>query len=295
MTAHAAARPALRKKLFVALGVAVVAGAAGYGIWYGLVGSRYVSTDDAYVQADAAQVTPAIAGTIKSLNAQDTQAVKTGDVLAELDPVDAQLALDQANARLASARADAEKAQLDFDRRSALAGSGSVSGEELSNAKSALVAAQATVTTAEAQAHQATVDLSRTTVLSPIDGVVAKRGVQVGQRVMAGTPLMTVVPLKDVYVNANFREVQLRKVKVGQPAELDADLYGSGVAYHGTVTGIAGGTGSAFAVIPAQNATGNWIKVVQRLPVRIALDPDELAKHPLQVGLSMNVTIDTGR
>ena len=124
--------------------------------------------------------------------------------------------------------------------------------------------------------------------------MIAQRNVQVGQRVAAGTPIMTVVPLNSMYVDANFKEGQLKKVRVGQPARLTADLYGNSVVYHGTVIGLAGGTGSAFAIIPAQNATGNWIKVVQRLPVRIMLDPAELKEHPLRVGLSTDVTIDVG-
>ena len=128
---------------------------------------------------------------------------------------------------------------------------------------------------------------------APFDGVVARRQIEVGQKVKAGTVVMTVVPTQQVHVDANFKEGQLGKVRAGQPVELKADLYGSSVVYHGVVAGLAGGTGSAFAAIPAQNATGNWIKVVQRVPVRIAIDPAELAQRPLQVGLSMEVSIDT--
>ena len=141
---------------------------------------------------------------------------------------------------------------------------------------------------------QAELDLSRTVIRAPADGVIAKNVIEVGQRVQAGAPLMVVVPIQAAYVDANFKEVQLRKVHVGQPVTLTSDLYGGKVKFHGRVTGFSGGTGSAFAVIPAQNATGNWIKVVQRLPVRIELDPRELAKHPLRVGLSMTADIDVG-
>ncbi|MDN5507227.1 MAG: HlyD family efflux transporter periplasmic adaptor subunit, partial [Comamonas sp.] len=140
---------------------------------------------------------------------------------------------------------------------------------------------------------QAQVDLDRTTVRAPVTGVVAKRSVQLGQRVAAGAPLMSVVPVQQMYVDANFKEGQLGKVRVGQRVQLQSDLYGSDVKYSGTVVGFSGGSGSAFAAIPAQNATGNWIKVVQRLPVRIQLDAAELAKNPLRVGLSMQVTVDT--
>ncbi|PXA87838.1 EmrA/EmrK family multidrug efflux transporter periplasmic adaptor subunit, partial [Caulobacter sp. D4A] len=149
------------------------------------------------------------------------------------------------------------------------------------------------VAAARAKVEQAQLDLSRTVIRAPIDGVVAKRNVQIGQRVAAGSPVMQVVPIGAAYVDANFKEGQLRKVKIGQPVELEADLYGGSVKYHGKVAGLSGGTGAAFALIPAQNATGNWIKVVQRLPVRVAIDPTDLKAHPLRVGLSMKATIDT--
>lgn len=238
----------------------------------------------------------------------------------------------RAQAQLVSAQADLERATVDLQRREALAKSGSVSGDELTRAQNAFAAAQAQLAAAQAalaqaranrqaavgakqvnatliegtttetnpevllaraRVDQARVDLERTTIRAPIDGIVAKRTVQVGQRVQAGAHLMSIVPVQDMYVDANFKEVQLEKVRVGQQAEVYADLYGKKVIYHGTVAGFSGGSGAAFAALPAQNATGNWIKVVQRLPVRIALDPRELAEHPLRVGLSMNVTIDT--
>ena len=154
------------------------------------------------------------------------------------------------------------------------------------------VATNPEVLSSQAKLDQAKLDLSRATVRAPIEGVVAKRQVQVGQRVSTGATLMTIVPVQDAYVDANFKEVQLRKVRVGQPVELTADLYGGDATYHGRVIGFSGGTGSAFAVIPSQNATGNWIKVVQRLAVRVGLDKQELAAHPLLVGLSMKVRID---
>ena len=150
------------------------------------------------------------------------------------------------------------------------------------------------VASARSKLDSAKLDLARTVIRAPFDGVIAQRNVQVGQRIAAGTPIMTVVPLNSMYVDANYKEGQLKKVRVGQKARLTADIYGRSVVYHGTVTGLAGGTGSAFAIIPAQNATGNWIKVVQRLPVRIMLDPAELQQHPLRVGLSMDATIDVG-
>jgi membrane fusion protein (multidrug efflux system) len=147
------------------------------------------------------------------------------------------------------------------------------------------------VLAARAALDQARVDLDRTILRAPVDGVVSRRQVQVGQRVQPGAMLMIVVPVEAAYVDANFKEVQLAEVRPAQRVELTSDLYGDDVVYHGTVMGFSGGTGAAFAIVPAQNATGNWIKVVQRLPVRIKLDPRELARHPLRVGLSMNVDV----
>jgi membrane fusion protein (multidrug efflux system) len=149
------------------------------------------------------------------------------------------------------------------------------------------------VAAARARLAQARLNLDRTVIRAPISGVVTQRQVQVGQRIQAGAPIMTLVPLDAVFVDANFKESQLRDVKPGQKVELTADFYGSDVTFHGTVKGFAGGTGAAFSLIPAQNATGNWVKVVQRLPVRITLDRRELAEHPLRVGLTMTATVDT--
>jgi membrane fusion protein (multidrug efflux system) len=239
---------------------------------------------------------------------------------------------ERAAAQVESAIADFDRAQLDLQRREALVTSGSVSGDELSRARNAFETAKASLSAAYAQAaqaranrnaavgsreanavliagtteesnpevalarakrDQAKVNLERTVIRAPVDGVVAKRSVQVGQQVKEGAALLSVVPVAQVHVDANFKEGQLDKVRIGQPAKVRADLYGKSVIYHGVVSGLSGGTGATFATIPAQNATGNWIKVVQRVPVRIALDEAELAAHPLQIGLSMVVTIDT--
>jgi membrane fusion protein (multidrug efflux system) len=148
------------------------------------------------------------------------------------------------------------------------------------------------VQAAAARVREAWLATQRVALAAPVDGYVAKRNVQLGQRVAAGSALMTIVPLKEVWVDANFKEVQLRHLRLNQPAKLTADVYGKTVTYTGRVAGLGAGTGAAFALLPAQNATGNWIKVVQRVPVRIALDPAQLAEHPLRVGLSMAVEVD---
>ena len=238
----------------------------------------------------------------------------------------------RANFALNSAKSDFEKASIELQRREALISSGAISAEELTNAKNAYTntkasyesskaaveqakaALNSTIGTKDANAtlingvnvdenpevlaskarlEQAKVDFDRTIIKAPIDGIVAKRQVQLGQKVQSGTPLLSVVPVQNMHVDANFKEVQLEKVKVGQPVIVHADIYGKSVTYHGVVEGFSGGSGSAFSAIPAQNATGNWIKVVQRVPVRIALNEKELQEHPLKVGLSMDVEIDT--
>jgi membrane fusion protein (multidrug efflux system) len=359
-------KAAARKRLFGLLGLGVLGAAILYGLYYILIGSHYVSTDDAYVGADTALITPIVAGTVTKVHVADTDQVKAGDVLVELDNTDLGFVVAQAAAQygqaqrrvrqyqantsaagatvvarnadisraaadVASAQANLERARVELGRRQNLSASGAVSGEELSQAQTAvrnMEAALAVARAAQAQARagkltaqgqlaaqsalvegagvdnnpevaaakaawdRARSDFSHTVLRAPIAGIVAKRNVQVGQRVAVGAPLMSVVPVDQVYVDANFKEGQLKKVRLGQPVKLKSDYYGGGVVYHGTVVGIGGGTGSAFAVIPAQNATGNWIKVVQRLPVRVKLDPKEVQANPLRVGLSMKAEVD---
>jgi membrane fusion protein, multidrug efflux system len=296
----------IRIILFSLLALTVAVAGGGYYSYWKHVGSRYVSTDNAYTAAEVAVVAAEIDGPVAAVNVVDSQQVKHGDVLIVIDDTDARLALRQAEADLARARAqvasatsDLERSGIDLQRRQALVASGSVSGDELTkvingagDARASLNAARASVALAQARVDKAKVDLGRTVIRSPVDGVIARREVQLGQRVQPSTPLLDVVPVSEMYVNANFKEVQLKKVRPGQTVELESDLYGKKVAFHGVIEGFNGGTGAAFALIPAQNATGNWIKVVQRLPVRIRLNPDELAAHPLRVGLSMNAKVD---
>ena len=209
-----------------------------------------------------------------------------------------------------------QKARADVARREGLVATGAVSAEELAHAREALAAAQAAlaastenlsrnralvdattledqpqVEAAAAQLRTAYLNLQRTRIVAPVSGYVAKRSVQLGQRVQPGVPLMTVVPLEQLWVEANFKETQLAKMRIGQPVELESDLYGGDVTFHGRVTSLGLGTGSAFSLLPAQNASGNWIKIVQRVPVRIDLEANELAKHPLRLGLSMSVDV----
>ncbi len=360
---------ATRKQLLTYVGIAVAIGVVAYGAYYGLVASHFVSTDNAYVGAETAQVNALVAGPVKSIAVVETQTVKAGDILMTIDDSDARIAVEQAQADLAlaqrhvqgyyandaalagqvgarqaevarstamiaSAQSALDNAKTELTRRQNLSTSGAVSQEELTSAQNAYSQAQAAYNTAlagraealagvqaaggerqgnavnfsgvsaaqnpEVLAAQAKLDaanlaLSRTVVRAPTNGIVARKAVQVGQQVAIGTPMMTVVPTAQAYVDANFKEGQLTKVVPGQKVELTSDLYGKKIVYHGTVRGISGGTGSAFSLIPAQNASGNWIKVVQRLPVRIDLDPKEVAAHPLRVGLSMDAKIDVSK
>jgi len=224
---------------------------------------------------------------------------------------------DQLAAVVSQRRADLARAQADFDRRKNLLASGAVSGEELGHARDELSAARDALTAAQknlsaslalvgstgvaqnpdvqaaaTQVERAWLALQRTSVRAPVTGYVARRAVQLGDRISPGVPLMSVVPLERLWVEANFKEVQLNRMRIGQPVRVVSDLYGGKVGYHGRVAGLGMGTGAAFALLPAQNATGNWIKVVQRVPVRVLLDPQELREHPLRIGLSMTATVD---
>ncbi|MBB5412909.1 MULTISPECIES: EmrA/EmrK family multidrug efflux transporter periplasmic adaptor subunit [unclassified Paraburkholderia] len=339
-----AANNGKRKRMMTLLVIVILIAAVAYGLYYFLVARFHEDTDDAYVSGNVVQITPQVTGTVIAVNADDTQVVKAGDPLVVLDPADARVALEQAEAnlaqvvrqvrglfaddsqyeaRVAASQADLSRAQDDLKRRMTVAQTGAVSQEEISHARDSVKSAQAAldaakqqlaanraltanttiadhpnVQAAAAKLRDAYLNHARNTLPAPVTGYVAKRSVQVGQRVSPGSPLMAIVPLHDVWVEANFKEVQLKHMRIGQPVELTADVYGSSVPYHGKVVGFSAGTGSAFSLLPAQNATGNWIKVVQRLPVRISLDPQELEKHPLRIGLSMqadvNIKDDTG-
>ncbi|MBP6363130.1 MAG: HlyD family secretion protein [Novosphingobium sp.] len=356
-----------RQKYLRLFATALIVVAAVWGIWYFLTQAGRVHTDNAYVGADSAVVTPLVSGAVKEVRVGNTQQVAKGDVLLVIDNADARIDLAnaeallmqarqrfrqarsggtssaarvdardadvaQAQARLAAAQAEHRKAQEAYERRQKLAASGAVSAEEVSQSVAAWQAARAKLTqaraevataaamkssaagdlessealtagftestapdvvAAQARVDQARLNLERTVIRAPISGVVTNRNAQVGQRINAGAQLMVLVPLDAMFVDANFKESQLREVKPGQPVELTSDFYGSKVVFRGRVKGFAGGTGAAFSIIPAQNASGNWVKVVQRLPVRVQLDPAQLKAHPLRVGLSMSATIDT--
>ncbi|WP_067734002.1 HlyD family secretion protein [Novosphingobium naphthalenivorans] len=350
--------------VWLAIGLAVVVGL--YFLYDIILGGRSVSTDNAYVAGEMAEVTPLTSGKVVDVMVTDTQPVRRGQILFRIDDSDQRIALAEARAgleyarrrygqsrandtalgaaadasetqigaaqaKVASAQAALAKAQTDYDRRAALAGTGAVSAEDITAAREALATAKAAAQEAQAglasarsnaisarrqeeaalaltrgtsvdtapevllamsRLATAELDLKRTIIRAPIDGIIAKRTIQVGQKVENGKVAMAIVPVGELYVDANFKEDQLGKVRSGQKAELTSDFYGDDVVFHGKVVGFSGGTGAAFSLIPAQNATGNWIKVVQRLPVRIELDPKELKEHPLRIGLSMDAKIE---
>ncbi|HXD42713.1 MAG TPA: HlyD family efflux transporter periplasmic adaptor subunit [Ramlibacter sp.] len=322
----------------IAYGV-LLAGCLGYGGYWALSAQYRESTEDAYVDGNVVQVTPQGSGTVTAINADNTDDVPAGKVLLTLNPVDARMGLERAEAQLAKTvrqvrgqfssasqmqanldlrRIDFSRAQSDLERRVPLVKTGAVSNEDFRHAEEAVRSAQAALAAAEqqfagnyalvdsisAEAHpdvvmaatqvrDAYVASARTELRAPVGGMVTKRNVQVGQRVSPGIALMSIVSLDHLWVTANFKESQLRDIRIGQPVRLTADVYGRSVEYVGKVVGLDAGTGSAFSLFPAQNATGNWIKVVQRVPVRIAMDANQLASHPLRLGLSMKVEVDT--
>ncbi|AKK68171.1 efflux RND transporter periplasmic adaptor subunit [Xanthomonas translucens] len=225
--------------------------------------------------------------------------------------------VEGAQAELSAQQVTLQRARADVARRSSLVATGAISAEELAHARDQLAAAEAAVSgsretvernraliddngvahqpdvqAAAAQLRQAFLNNARSAIVAPVSGYVARRSVQVGQRVQPGTALMAVVPLEQVWVEANFKETQLKHMRLGQPVELQSDLYGGAVRYQGTVQSLGLGTGSAFSLLPAQNASGNWIKIVQRVPVRIAIDAKQLAQNPLRIGLSMKVDVN---
>jgi membrane fusion protein (multidrug efflux system) len=338
MTNDVTTSPKKRNRALLGLTALFILAGIAYAIYYVLVLSTRLDTDNAYVGGNLVTLSSQVPGTVVSINADETQMVNAGAELIRLDPSDADVALAQAEARLGSVvrqqrerysnvtqydAAIAERtialqaARQDLARRLPLAEGATLSGEEIAHARRAVESAAAAldvtrkqagaahagvagvspahhplVEAARADYMQAWLASRRNTIVAPVSGYVARRSVQLGARINPGAPLLTIVPLDQLWVDANFKESELRDVRVGQNATVEADLYGSKVRFHGKVMGLSAGTGSAFSLLPAQNASGNWIKVVQRLPVRISLDPRELAAHPLRVGLSTKVTLD---
>ncbi|MEC5344730.1 multidrug efflux MFS transporter periplasmic adaptor subunit EmrA [Brenneria populi] len=328
-----------RKRILTLLTVVfIVLGCIWFVYWF-LVLRHHQSTDDSYVAGNQIQVMAQVTGSVTRVNVDDTDFVKQGDVLVELDSTDAQQAFERSRTALANSvrqthqlminskqyQANIEllqiklsQAQSDLNRREALGQANAIGREEVQHARDAVASAKASLEVArqQYQANQAMIldtpleqqptiqqsaaamrdawlALQRTKIVSPVNGYVSRRSVQVGARITTTSALMAVVPADRLWVNANFKETQLANMRIGQPATVVADIYGDSVVYQGKVVGLDMGTGSAFSLLPAQNATGNWIKVVQRLPVRIELDARQIEKYPLRIGLSALVNVDT--
>jgi membrane fusion protein (multidrug efflux system) len=328
-----------RKLALVGLSVTFLGAALVYGGYWAMVGRFHQSTDDAYVAGNQVPITAEAQGTVRAILADETTQVQEGQVLVRLDDSDAQVALQEAEAKLAStvrrveqmyatarqldAKVESQQATLtlarsDYERHKNLnqrgyysasalehsATSVQIDEHDLTQAEQARQAVRAQVVNTDIMDHPdvklaasevraAYLNLERMTIVSPVRGYIAKRNVQIGARVDGSAPLMLVVPMDQIWVDANFKESQLGRIRPGEPVTLRSDLYGGSVAFHGTVAGVDAGTGSAFALLPAQNATGNWIKVVQRVPVRVLIAPADFAAHPLRIGLSMDVDVDT--
>jgi membrane fusion protein (multidrug efflux system) len=312
------------KIFFILLSIILIA----YFTYQFSIGMHYETTDNAYVSAPQLQVSSQVEGTISAVLVAETQFVKAGETLYRIDLTESKIASEMADADLVKAvktvrslvlnveqkKHDFDRANQDYQRRVALKGPAAYSTEEIEHLKTQVevsknlynqalenaygltkfekISSHPDVMKAVGQVKRNYVTLLRSEVKAPVDAVVAKRNAQVGQRVIPGTVLAGLILNESMWVDANFKENQLANIRVGQPVELEADIYGSKVSFPGKVIGFSPGTGASLALLPAQNATGNWVKVVQRLPVRIEIDAETLKKYPLKVGLSMVAKID---
>ncbi|WP_253306572.1 HlyD family secretion protein [unidentified bacterial endosymbiont] len=328
-----------RRRALCYLGSVVAVAALIYGIYWWLNARHYQETNDAYVVGDQIPITAQINGKVQLVAADTTDVVQAGDLLVQLDPVDAEQILERAKLALAQCvrqthsrllerqqlaakvvqqRLVLQQAEGDLQRRTLLGRRGAIGQEAVQHtretvqqaqislkiATEALRASQALlldtplaeqpgVLEAAIQLQQAWLTLQRTRIVTPVTGQVVRRSVQLGTQIAAGTPLMMVVPLERRWIEANFKETQLKAMRIGQPVGVTSDLYGIQVNYAGVVTGLYASTGSSLSLLPPQNATGNWIKVVQRIPVKIALDRQQLKRYPLRIGLSTTVKVHT--
>lgn len=326
-----------RKIIAYIIGAFIIIGILVFCYWFFWLRFE-VSTEDAYVHGNKINLTPQISGFISKVHVNDTQYVKEGQILINLDPNDMQIAfesslaklgetvrnvtqdfqkIDVLEAQLEMRKANLARAKVEYDDRKQLVCSGSVSKEDFVDSETRYLFTSADVDNIESQLKQALaqvngtcvenhplvesakenvrkawLNLRRCEILSPTHGIIAQRSAQIGEAVDPNDPLLSIIPLDQIWVDANFKETQLKKIRIGQTVEVKADMYGHEVKYQGTVVGIGAGSGAVFSVLPPQNATGNWIKIVQRIPVRIHLDPEQVKNFPLMLGLSMKVRVD---
>lgn len=337
---HTQAQLKKRKQMLLIFIFIIVIAALAFSTWWYFNLRNIQSTDDAYISGNQITISSQVNGNVNSVNYVETDLVREGDVVINLDDTDAIISLNKAKNNLAQvtrqthqlyiadkqykanieqAKITYQQAQNDYHRRTQLRGAAAISKEDLQHAlntvnssKAALDVAvqsylgnqallqntpleqQPVILQAAESLREAWIAMQRTKVRSPVTGYVAQRNVQVGETLSSGQALMSIIPADQFWVNANFKETQLTNVRIGQKVSVITDLYGSNVVFDGKVDGITMGTGGAFSVLPAQNATGNWIKVVQRLPVRITLDPKQISEYPLRIGLSSTVTLHDG-
>lgn len=331
-------KPKSKRKLIIWFTIGLVVISAGVFFWWFFWGRFTVSTNDAYVHGNQVRLNPQVSGIVTAIHADNTQLVKEGQVLVELDRTDRLIDFLHSRSQLGQAirqvsqmfekvyviasqvevaESNLIQAEVDYLDRKHIVDTGAVSDEEFIHAEVAFVSAKATlkkvkfellqalsevqntkvsthpiVEKAQESVRQAWVNLQRCVLKAPATGIVAQRHVQVGESVSPNMTLLTIVPLNQMWVNANFKEIHLSKIRIGQPVHMKADSYGGEVIYQGEVIGIEGGSGAVFSALPPQNATGNWIKIVQRVPVRISLHQDQLIRYPLRLGLTMDAHVD---
>ena len=274
-------------KWIVALVVLAVAVLFGYRYWRDA--SRFVSTDNAYIQANQAEITSQIGGQVTAVHVRDQQPVKQGDALFDVDPRNFELAVERAKAEVAQRRAEAMNTEALYHRNQQLQSSGFLSRQGAETSRSQMASAEAAVQVANAALKQAELDLDRVHVKSPTNGTIANLSLRPGNMVQPGVPLFVVISGEEFWVDANFKETELQEIRTGQKVEIHSDVYPDH-AFHGTVESVSGGSGAAFSVLPPQNATGNWVKVTQRVPVRIHID-DPDPQHPLRIGTTATVKV----
>lgn len=278
-----------KKKAFIAVGVIVALGlTAGY--FYSAYRKTHVSTDDAFIDGSIHTISARVSGNVKAILIADNQRVKQGDVLLEIDPPDYQSKVEYARANLELQRANLRLANSELKRAKALYEHDASSAERYDKAAFTREISLSQVKLAEEQLRQATLNMGYTVVTSPADGYVTRKSVQTGNQVQTGQPLLAIVDLDHLYVIANYKETEMERIRPGQKVDLTVDAF-PGKNFTGTVDSIMAGTGVTFSLFPAENATGNYVKVVQRIPVKIVLDPGSDKDHLLRIGMSVEPTV----
>ncbi len=278
-----------KKKAFMLVGAVVTIGLiAGYFI--SAYNKTHISTDDAFIEGNIHTIAARVSGSVKTVLVLDNQRVKQGDVLVELDPMDYRSRLEASRANLELQRANLRQAERELKRAKTLFEQDANSADRYDKAVSTQEIAAAQVKLADEQLRQSGLNLNYTAILAPTNGYVTRKSVQTGNQVQVGQPLMAIVELENIHIIANYKETELERIRPGQEVKIKVDAY-SGRTFKGTVDSIMAGTGVSFSLFPAENATGNYVKVVQRVPVKIVLEKDADKDHLLKVGMSVEPTV----